>query len=39
MFISCFQMQTVNAITLLYNFPFNLTLNYDLLIKPLAMEM
>ena len=39
MFISCFQIQTINTITLLYNFPFYLPLNYDLLIKPIAMEM
>ena len=39
MFISCFQIQTIKTITLLYNFPFYLPLSYDLLIKPLAIEI
>ena len=39
MFISCFQIQTIGAIILLYKFLFNLPLNYDVLIKPLVMEM
>ena len=38
MFISCFQIQTINYITLLYNFPFYLPLIYDVLIKPIAMD-
>ena len=39
MVISCYQIQTIDAITLFYKFLYYLPLNYDLLIKLPVMEM